>query len=169
MRPVFVAFVGLTLLIVATPAGSQTTAPPARAAPQPSKAVPIPRARFIADMDAQFKTLDGNGDNIVVKAEIEAAQQRTAAAISVQRNRALFAQLDKDRNGQLSAAEFRALANVQGRPDTTPLLTRFDTNKDGKIALVEYRAATQANFDRIDTDRDGIVSVAEMRAGGIIK
>lgn len=121
-------------------------------------------------MDGQFKTLDGNGDGIVTRAEIEATQKRAFAAIAAQRNRQLFAQLDKDRNGQLSTGEFAALAAIgQARPDAAAVLAMFDTNKDGRIALIEYRAATQANFDRMDADRDGIVSVAEMKAGGIIK
>ncbi|MBA3512623.1 EF-hand domain-containing protein [Sphingomonas sp.] len=169
MRLILVAAAGHILLFGAVPAASQTTSAPPRTAAQTRQPTPVPRAQFIADMDAQFKTLDGNGDRVVLRAEIETAQKRQAAAASLQRNRMLFEQLDKDRNGQLSAAEFRALATIQGKPDAAPLLSRFDTNKDGKIELVEYRAATQANFDRMDTDRDGIVSVAEMRAGGIIK
>ena len=121
-------------------------------------------------MDGEFKALDGNGDSIVTRAEIEATQMRVLTKLAIERNREHFARLDKDRSGQLSADEFAVLAtSVPPKPDAANLLTRFDTNKDGRIALVEYRAATQANFDRMDTDRDGVVSVSEMRAGGIIK
>ena len=60
--------------------------------------------------------------------------------------------------------------NVDAVPvDPSPLMDQFDNDKDGIITLVEYRVATQANFDRIDTDRDGIATEVEMRAAGIIK
>lgn len=138
-------------------------------APAAPGARPVPRAQFIADMDAEFKKLDGNGDGTATRQEIETSQRRTLAAVAMQRNRSLFSQLDKDRNGQLSAAEFAALAAAPPAPNAGPLLATWDSNKDGRVALVEFRTATQANFDRMDADKDGIVSVAEMRAGGIIK
>jgi Ca2+-binding EF-hand superfamily protein len=49
------------------------------------------------------------------------------------------------------------------------MLQRFDSNHDGVISLVEYRAGTLANFDKLDTDKDGVVTPAEMKAGGLIK
>ncbi len=151
-------------------AASLSSASPASAQPAAGSAArPVPRAQFIADMDAQFKKLDVNGDGTATRLEIEASQRQTLAALAGQRNRTLFAQLDKDRNGQLSAAEFAALAATPPAANAGPLLTQWDSNKDGKVVLVEFRTATQANFDRMDRDKDGIVSVAEMRAGGIIK
>lgn len=155
-----------------TPALAQQPAAPApaaqaRPAPAAASSRPVPRAQFIADMDAQFKRLDTNGDGVATRLEIETNQQRVLAARAVQRNRQLFALLDKDRSGQLSAAEFAALAATPPPVNAGPILTTWDLNKDGKVALVEFRSATQANFDRMDTDRDGIVSVAEMRAAGI--
>jgi hypothetical protein len=47
------------------------------------------------------------------------------------------------------------------------VLARMDGNRDGQVSLVEYRAATLANFDRLDTDRDGTVTPTEMKAGGV--
>ena len=46
-------------------------------------------------------------------------------------------------------------------------MAELDTDRDGSITLVEYRIATQGNFDRIDSDRDGVVTDAEMLAAGI--
>jgi len=152
---------------LAEPATTPAPAVQARRAPAAAASRPVPRAQFIADMDAQFKKLDTNGDGIATRLEIENSQQRGLAARAVQRNRQLFAVLDKDRSGQLSAAEFAALGTAPAPVNAGPLLTTWDLNKDGKVALVEFRSATQANFDRMDKDRDGIVSVAEMQAAGI--
>ncbi len=81
------------------------------------------------------------------------------------RQRAIFATLDGDRNGQLSFAEFSRVP-VNPPPTNPDVLMRFDTNKDGKVSLIEHRTVTLANFDRMDTDKDGVVSAAEMKAGG---
>ena len=51
--------------------------------------------------------------------------------------------------------------------DPAPVMAELDTDRDGVITLVEYRIATQGNFDRIDSDRDGVVTNAEMLAAGI--
>ena len=45
----------------------------------------------------------------------------------------------------------------------------MSTRGEGAITLIEYRVATQGNFDRIDTDRDGTITPVEMRAGGIVR
>jgi Ca2+-binding EF-hand superfamily protein len=165
-------FAAVSSLFAASPSPAQQPTAPAPAtqaqrAPAPAASRPVPRAQFIADMDAQFKRLDANGDGIATRLEIETNLQRGQAARAVQRNRQLFAALDKDRSGQLSAAEFAALAAAPQAVNAGPILTTWDLNKDGKVGLVEFRSATQANFDRMDTDRDGIVTVAEMRAAGI--
>ena len=170
--------VGFLLLVsmaaVAQPRPHRTAArrAPGNAAPaaaSPAAAKPLPRAQFIADMDAQFRKMDTNGDGVVTRTEVEATERANAAALATQRNRALFAELDKNHDGQLSPAEFAAMAGPQTHPDAGPILTRFDTNRDGRIGLVEYRVVTQANFDKLDVDKDGVLSLAEMRAGGIIK
>jgi hypothetical protein len=46
-------------------------------------------------------------------------------------------------------------------------MQRFDPNRDQAITLIEYRAATLANFDALDADHDGVVTQAEMRAGNV--
>ena len=70
----------------------------------------------------------------------------------------------------LSTQEFAQLANPQTVPvNAAPLMQQFDANGDGTITLVEYRVATQGNFDRIDADRDGTITPLEMRAAGIVE
>lgn len=133
-------------------------------------AEPLARQQFIAQMDAEFARLDGDGNGMVVPDEIAASQRAAAQAQALRQNQAIFAQLDADGNGALSPQEFARLVNVEAVPvDPSPLMNQFDSDRDGIITLVEYRIATQANFDRIDTDRDGVATDVEMRAAGIIK
>ena len=146
------------------------TASAAPAIAQQDPAQPIQRQQFIAQMDAEFQRLDGDGNGMVVPAEIANSQRAAAQAQALRQNQAIFAELDTDRNGTLTPQEFARLVNVDAVPvDPSPLMNQFDSDKDGIITLVEYRVATQANFDRIDTDRDGIATEVEMRAAGIIR
>lgn len=128
---------------------------------------PIPRANFIAEMDAQFRKMDADKNGQLSRTEIEQFQKLQAVAEAQDRNRALFAQLDADRNGQLNATEFAKLITQPPAANATPMLSREDGNRDQQISLIEHRTATLANFDRIDADKDGVVTPAEMKAGGI--
>lgn len=125
-------------------------------------AQPLPRASFIATMDGEYGKIDVNKDGQVTRAEVDAFQKRTIAAQVLARQRAIFATLDSDRNGQLTPQEFYKVPITPPRnnPDT---LMRFDTNRDGRVTLIEHRTATLANFDRLDIDKDGIVSTVEMK------
>ena len=60
---------------------------------------------------------------------------------------------------------------ITGTPavDGRPLVNLMDTDKDGRISLIEHRAGKLARFDLIDLDKDGVVSTAEMKSAGVIK
>lgn len=131
---------------------------------------PLARQQFIAQMDAEFARLDEDGNGMVVPDEIAASQRSAVQAQALRRNQEIFGQLDADGDGSLSRQEFAQLVNTEAVPvDPSPLMNQFDTDRDGIITLIEYRIATQANFDRIDTDRDGMATDVEMRAAGIIE
>lgn len=153
------SFFVLTLLSPA-PLLAQAAAAPA--------AQPLARATFISTMDGEFRKVDGNKDGQLTRIEIEQFQTAANRARAQLRSRALFARLDADKNGQISAAEFAKLPLNPPKADASGLL-KFDTSKDGKVSLLEHRTATLANFDRLDIDKDGSVSAAEMKAGGIAR
>jgi len=145
------------MLSIAGPVFAQASAPAAQ---------PLARATFIATMDGEYRKIDSNKDGQVTRAEVDAFQ-KAALALQVQaRQRAVFAALDTDRNGQISMSEFGKVP-VTPPPTNPDVIMRFDTSKDGRVSLIEHRTATLANFDRMDTDKDGVVSAAEMTAGGI--
>jgi Ca2+-binding EF-hand superfamily protein len=158
----FTFFLALT---AAAPAVAQTA--PAKAPAAASQ--PIPRAIFLQNMDGDFGRMDSNRDGKVTKQEIEAFQRAGALREIMARNHALFLQLDKDHNGQLSAQEFAAFHATPPQPNGAPMLQHFDGNHDGSITQIEFRAGTLANFDRMDANKDGVVDSAEMKAGGILK
>ena len=132
-----------------------------------SQAQPIPRTVFLTNMDTEFRKMDADHDGAISRKEIEDYQTSQIIAAAQARKRALFAALDTDHNGTLSIAEFLHLPSNEQAPNGVPMIQRFDSNRDGKISLVEYRAGTLVNFDRLDADKDGVVTPAEMRAGGI--
>lgn len=136
---------------------------PAKAAADQS----LVRATFAAQMDAQFRNMDADGNGQLSVAEIELFERQKAKAEAEQRNAALFDQLDVNNNGQISATEFAKLIREPAGISAQPMLSREDSNRDSQISLVEHRSATLANFDRLDTDKDGVVTAAEMKAGGI--
>jgi Ca2+-binding EF-hand superfamily protein len=130
---------------------------------------PLPRAIFLQNMDADFARMDANHDGKLTKQEIEVYQHAQAMQEIMLRNRQIFAELDKDHSGQLSPEEFAQFHAQPPPANATPMLQKFDANRDGAITQIEWRAATLANFDRLDTNKDGVVDAAEMKAGGIVK
>jgi hypothetical protein len=141
--------------------------PPASASSAANGAVP--RTTFIETMDAEFKRMDTDRNGILTKKEIEEFQHALSVFSNQQRLVALFQQLDADKNGQLSPAEFAGLRLPTPPANAAPVLAQTDLNHDGQVTAVEYRAGKLVNFDRMDADKDGIVSIAEMKAAGIIK
>lgn len=135
-------------------------------AQQPQQPGPdVLRTGYIQQMDGEFRRRDGNGDGRITRDEMTAFELDLAVKAARAKNAELFARLDADRNGLISAAEFAGLIGEVPTPDVTPLMQRFDGNRDQMVTLVEYRAATLINFDRLDTDLDGVLTPAEIRAG----
>ena len=144
-------------------AAAQATAT-AKAPRAPTASGDVPRATFIQMMDADYRKRDLDGDGKVTRAEFEQFERNGAITAAQAQNRALFATLDTDRNGTLTAGEFAGLVRNIPTPDITGQMQRFDINRDQIVSLIEYRTATLINFDRLDADKDGIVTEREIAA-----
>jgi len=125
----------------------------------------IPRAKFAADMDSLFGKIDANNDGSITRVEIDQYQKRAQADVARARNRALFAHLDTDKNGQLSPTEFANAPTATPTVNAQLMVNRMDSNRDQKISLREHRASALTNFDKLDTNKDGVLNPAEMKAG----
>lgn len=157
----------LLTLLLATAASPAL--PQAGTAAQPKGPQPISRTVYMSRIDSGFGAIDANKDGFANRAEIEASETKALAVRKAQllkQREAAFRQLDKDKNGSVSMAEFNAAiaAAPTRKPDATARLTQFDTNKDGKISMAESRAPAGAQFDKLDANKDGILSVEEQRA-----
>lgn len=119
-------------------------------------------------MDQEFRKIDADKDGKLTRSEVDGFQRAAAVAEAGQRNRALFAQLDVNRDGQLSQAEFLKLS-VPASTDPAPMFKQYDPNHDGVITIVENRTVKLSRFDAIDTDKDGVANLSEQRAAGLIK
>lgn len=53
-------------------------------------------------------------------------------------------------------------SNNEGGPDFKKMLTRMDTNKDGKISKTEAKGNLEENFDKRDTNGDGFIVETEL-------
>jgi hypothetical protein len=159
------AITGITAAANVPAAPPQTGTKPAPAAPQPEPT----RAVLVKNLDANFKSIDTNGDGTLSQAELAAAQLKTEQqrlALIRSRLEAEFAKLDANHDGTLSKAEFMAAApeTVATPTNGAALQSQFDKNKDGKITIDEYRAPVVARFDQADTNHDGVLSAAERQA-----
>jgi len=112
--------------------------------------------------DTRFGEGDVNNDGFLNSEEL---QRMTAKATEkvVAKMEQEFSAMDKDKNGQVSLAEFKAAATARVAPNSAATLQRFDRNKDGKVSQAEFRAPVLATFDRLDANKDGVVSQAEAK------
>ena len=79
-----------------------------------------------------------------------------AGGIALAQDGGMLALVDKDGDGNVSAAEMTENAKSQ--------FAEADTNKDGVLSQAEFIAFRQKFFKQLDTDGDGVITRTEMRA-----
>jgi len=185
----FVSLLAATAALVAVPALAQMNQGAGAA-----QRGPITRAAMQAQVARQFAMTDANRDGFVTKVEAEArmaAMGPRRQARPAKSNSDHFAELDRDRNGSISRAEFdahhanakenraeRRESRMERRADrmehreirgtglriNARQFERFDANKDGLLSLAAAQVRPLARFTAADGNRDGTVTIEERRA-----
>jgi EF hand len=106
-----------------------------------------PALAQVADFAARIRSYDADGDGRVTREEA-----RTARG-------AMFARLDADHDGTLSAAE-RPGAQAPGMG--ADQLRRADTNHDGALSHDEFLGMPYRAFDLFDANHDNVLDAAEL-------
>lgn len=92
---------------------------------------------------------DANNDGVLTRQEFDAGRA------------AMFARMDADGNGQLTAEERRAGRHARGGRHGRGHLSGADANDDGNITRDEFLARPIAHFERLDANNDGVISADE--------
>lgn len=99
-----------------------------------------------------FTALDSNGDGFVTQDELRAAMQKHRAGSGRHKGpagNALFAAADSDKNGTLSAEEYKQLIELRQQRQAamqaaTPDFATLDSNQDGQLSHEELRAGMRS-------------------------
>ncbi|MES2152293.1 MAG: EF-hand domain-containing protein [Pseudomonadota bacterium] len=109
--------------------------------------------------EVEFKKMDTNKDGRVSSEEY------------AQHARQMFATLDADKDGKLTAAEMdAAYQRVTGKPVGSAALPAaekikaVDSDADGSLNVEEYVASSHAMFAKIDSNHDSFLSKEELLA-----
>ena len=143
-------------LLTGTAAAAQT--PAAQAAPDQTVGTDV-----VKTLNENFGKADVNNDGFLNEDEVKTLTNRVNQQISARLDQE-FKNLDKDGNGQISPAEFKAGAGARMMQNPAVALQRLDANKDGKVNPAEFSAVALAAFDRIDANKDGTISAEEKQA-----
>jgi Ca2+-binding EF-hand superfamily protein len=98
---------------------------------------PISKAEFMAQGKARFDAADVNHDGVLTKEEMSAViAQRMGGTPPQAMIDAIFAAMDRDHDGKVTAAEAEALRAAT--------FAQIDANHDGTLSPEEMMAAQQA-------------------------
>lgn len=98
-----------------------------------------------------LKQMDTDGSGSVTRTEIAAFNADRAA------------EMDGDKDGQITVAELEAWREAQRVKRLTAQLAAMDSDGDGKVSVAEHEAAATWRLARLDHDGDGMI---ELRGAG---
>lgn len=106
-----------------------------------------------ATAEARFEALDANQDGVLSEYEYDSD--------------AVFAALDYDHNGRISAAELQSLLGPEedGAPSATYRISVADIDGDGELSDEELRRGIEFRFQWLDGNKDGNVDLPELKSG----
>ena len=105
----------------------------------------------------RLKQADTNGDGMISREEAKALPRILEH----------FAEIDADRNAQITAEELRAFHAKRMEKVRAERWKKLDTNGDGRVSLEEARANAPRlaeRFSQIDTNGDGFITPDELKA-----
>jgi Ca2+-binding EF-hand superfamily protein len=92
-----------------------------------------------AGIDEMFKAMDRDGNKQLSYNEFKmAVVNERKQVLIIERLRADFTQLDKNRSKSLDAAEFNAHPGIKTLSEPKPKLSQFDRNSDQNLDFAEY-------------------------------
>lgn len=111
-------------------------------------------------IDAQFDAMDADGDDrLSPKEHADGARE-------------MFATMDADADGEVTAAEMdaasEAITGMPASPDDPTAAEKIaviDGDGDGVLSAAEHAAGAASMFDTMDSDEDGYLSRTELAAG----
>jgi len=110
-------------------------------------------ARTGGRLTDMFAGADSNHDGRISRAEFLAARN------------ARFVELDRNRDGVISAADFRRLAAfAAAKAKMDAFIAGADANRDGSVTREELANAPTAVFEMADTNHDEFVDQSELAA-----
>jgi Ca2+-binding EF-hand superfamily protein len=130
----------------------------ANAAPDPKAGTDNPASRLAGE----YLELDSNGDGRITEVEV------------LQESEQKFNKIDVNRDGAITLEEVRGLFSQEVPPEVSERLRErgvddlsilfidsLDSNKDGKVQLVEFQRPARERFRVIDANSDGFVTPGE--------
>jgi len=130
------ALAAVLALAVAGGATAQTAAPKA--------GTPAANKPRVATPDETFALWDKDKNKSLSLEEFKAGYQMVQAQGTVRKLHANFSAMDKNKNGTLESDEYANLELIKKAGAKAPMMSFFDTDKNGKLDFKEYLAMIEA-------------------------
>lgn len=182
MKKLFFPAIAMVALAAGGAAYAQASSAPTSKAHHNMVTISMTRDQVAQMVQRHFAKLDADRDNVVTKAEADAAMQARHAKMQQRmkdRGGKMFERMDANKDGSVSREEMeaaraqrqqkagaktaqRGMRNMAGMRGH--MFAMADANKDGRVTLQEATQMALQHFDAADANRDGTVSPDEMRA-----